>query len=180
MSCTDRTQADQTEGHHGLTFNTRLGVCMCVCVNKNLKVSSDLTYWFSRLKKNMKDKNMWFWWQITLPLSKDSSLPSEWRSIRASRSLSQWLQQLSGCKLRPSRSWSSISWCSRFFPPESTCPPPTRPLLLAERAPRYQLNSVQMFISTTHHHDAKQGDASSQEMHNEITFYNPMHINKRG
>ena len=88
------------------------------------------------------------WWnkhfRSISPQPKDSSSPSEWHSIRLSRSLWRWPRQLSGCKLRPHKSWSWVNWCSRSFPSASTLPLPALLLLPAERTHCYPLNASQM------------------------------------
>jgi len=130
----------------------------CVGINRNLNM-----FWFliwhnqinyvagvkqkSKFNKSSFCCRQCFVGLIILPQSKDSSSPSEWHSTRSSRSRSQWLQQLSGCKLRLNRGWSSINWCSLSFPLESTLPLPTQPLLPADKMFCDQLNSNQILGS---------------------------------
>lgn len=118
----------------------------------NEKRISASVEWSETAKKNQFFCNrQYFVGVVTIPQSKDSSSRSAWHSSRLYRSLSRWLQQLSGCtpKLRRSRSWAN--WCSHPFPPESTHPPPTQPHLPADRTYRYQLNSNQMLIVRMQH-----------------------------
>lgn len=124
--------ADQTEGHQGLFFNTHFSES-CSVVMKSLC----MTIWLHMHNKKLTDLRCCIFFSVfvgstILPQSIGSSFHSEWRSIRLFQSKSQWLQRLSGWKQRLSRSWSSTNWCSRSYPPESTVPPPTRPLQPAE------------------------------------------------
>lgn len=142
--------ADRRSPRINFQYTTRTR--WCEYINMDLK-DTDL----QSFKWNNREKSIFFWSRqyvvgvVAIPQSKDSSSRSAWHSSRLSRSPSRWLQQLSGCRSRLRISWSSVNWCSRSFPPQSTLPQPTQPHLPADRTYRYKLKSDQMLISRMHH-----------------------------